>query len=119
MSGTPTTRVRTMIQITKPEKAEGKQQLQLETTNTQYKAPAARPAANHNNDLARSSDIAGEVTLKNDRGRVLAIKDELSSSKMLQPGGQGCPRPIDSISTSIRKQQKQHPKCRSTQLHCR
>ena len=45
-------------------KAEGKQQLQLETTNNQYKAPAARPAANHNNDLARSSDIAGEVTLK-------------------------------------------------------
>ena len=44
--------------------AEGKQQLQLETTNNQYKAPAARPAANHNNDLARSSDIAGEVTLK-------------------------------------------------------
>ena len=45
-------------------KAEGKQQLQLETTNNQYKATAARPAANHNNDLARSSDIAGEVTLK-------------------------------------------------------
>ena len=45
-------------------KVEGKQQLQLETTNNQYKAPAARPAANHNNDLARSSDIAGEVTLK-------------------------------------------------------
>ena len=45
-------------------KAEGKQQLQIETTNNQYKAPAARPAANHNNDLARSSDIAGEVTLK-------------------------------------------------------
>ena len=54
---------------------EGKQQPQLETTNNQYKAPAARPAANHNNDLARSSDIAGEVTLKNDRGRVPAIKD--------------------------------------------
>ena len=45
-------------------KAEGKQQLQIETTNNQYKTPAARPAANHNNDLARSSDIAGEVTLK-------------------------------------------------------
>ena len=45
-------------------KVEGKHQLQLETTNNQYKAPAARPAANHNNDLARSSDIAGEVTLK-------------------------------------------------------
>ena len=45
-------------------KVEGKQQLQLETTNNQYKALAARPAANHNNDLARSSDIAGEVTLK-------------------------------------------------------
>ena len=45
-------------------KAEGKQQPQLATTNNQYKAPAARPAANHNNDLARSSDIAGEVTLK-------------------------------------------------------
>ena len=45
-------------------KAEGKQQLQLETTNNQYKAPTARPAANHNNDLARSSDIAGEETLK-------------------------------------------------------
>ena len=45
-------------------KAEGKQQPQLETTNNQYKAPAARPAANHNNDLSRSSDIAGEVTLK-------------------------------------------------------
>ena len=45
-------------------KAEGKQQPTLATTNNQYKAPAARPAANHNNDLARSSDIAGEVTLK-------------------------------------------------------
>ena len=45
-------------------KAEGKQQPQLATTNNQYKAPAARPAANHNNDLARSSDIVGEVTLK-------------------------------------------------------
>ena len=40
-------------------KAEGKQQPQLVTTNNQYKAPAARPAANHNNDLARLSDIAG------------------------------------------------------------
>ena len=55
MSETPTTRVR---------KVEGKQQSQLATSNNQYKAPAARPAANHNNDLARSSDIAGEVTLK-------------------------------------------------------
>ena len=45
-------------------KAEGKQQPQLEATNNQYKASIARPAANHNNDLARSSDIAGEVTLK-------------------------------------------------------
>ena len=45
-------------------KAEYKQQPQLATTNNQYKAPAARPAANHNNDLARSSDIAGKVTLK-------------------------------------------------------
>ena len=45
-------------------KAEGKQQPQLATSNNQYKAPAARPAATHNNDLARSSDIAGEVTLK-------------------------------------------------------
>ena len=76
MSGTPTTRARTMIQITKPEKRRGKQQLQLETTNNQYKAPAARPAANHNNDLARSSDIAGRSDPKNDRGRVPAIKDE-------------------------------------------
>ena len=32
--------------------------------NTQYKAPVTRPAANHNNNFARSSDIAGEVTLK-------------------------------------------------------
>ena len=48
-----------MIQITKLEK-----QQQLVTTNNQYKALAARPAANHNNDLSRSSDIAGEVTLK-------------------------------------------------------
>ena len=45
-------------------KAEGKQQPQLEATNNPYKASIARPAANHNNDLARSSDIAGEVTLK-------------------------------------------------------
>ena len=41
-----------------------KQQRQLTMTNNQYKAPATRPAANHNNDLARSSDIVGEVTLK-------------------------------------------------------
>ena len=41
-----------------------KQQPQLMMTNNQYKTPAARPAANYNNDLARSSDIAGEVTLK-------------------------------------------------------
>ena len=41
-----------------------KQQQQLMMTNSQYKAPATRPAANHNNDLTRSSDIAGEVTLK-------------------------------------------------------
>ena len=45
-------------------KAEGKQHTQLATSNNPYKAPAARPAATHNNDLARSSDIAGEVTLK-------------------------------------------------------
>ena len=45
-------------------KAENKQQEQLTMTNNQYKAPATRPPANHNNDLARSSDIAGEVTLK-------------------------------------------------------
>ena len=41
-----------------------KQQQQLTTTNNQYKAPATRPAANCNNDLAKSLDIAGEVTLK-------------------------------------------------------
>ena len=45
-------------------KAEGKQHPQLATSNNPYKAPAARPAATHNKDLARSSDIAGEVTLK-------------------------------------------------------
>ena len=45
-------------------KAEGKQHPQLATSNNPYKAPAATPAATHNNDLARSSDIAGEVTLK-------------------------------------------------------
>ena len=45
-------------------KAENKQQEQLTMTNNQYQAPATRPPANHNNDLARSSDIAGEVTLK-------------------------------------------------------
>ena len=45
-------------------KTEGKQQPQLETTNNQYKAPAARPAVNYNNDLAKLSDMAGEVTLK-------------------------------------------------------
>ena len=45
-------------------KAEGKQHPQLATSNNPYKAPAARPAATHNNDLARSSDIVGEVTLK-------------------------------------------------------
>ena len=45
-------------------KAENKQQQQLTTTNNQYKAPATRPPANHSNDLARSSDIVGEVTLK-------------------------------------------------------
>ena len=45
-------------------RAEGKQQPQLEATNNPYKASIARPAADHNNDLARSSDIAGEVTLK-------------------------------------------------------
>ena len=45
-------------------KAEGKQQTHLDATNNPYKASTARPAANHNNDLARSSDIAGEVTLK-------------------------------------------------------
>ena len=45
-------------------KAENKQQEQLTMTNNQYKAPATGPPANHNNDLARSLDIAGEVTLK-------------------------------------------------------
>ena len=45
-------------------KVEGKQQTHLDATNNLYKASTARPAANHNNDLARSSDIAGEVTLK-------------------------------------------------------
>ena len=45
-------------------KVENKQQEQLTMTNNQYKAPATRPPANHNNDLARSSDIAGELTLK-------------------------------------------------------
>ena len=41
-----------------------KQQQQLTMTNNQYKAPAMRPAANRNNNLAKSSDIVGEVTLK-------------------------------------------------------
>ena len=45
-------------------KAESKQHPQLATSNNPYKAPDARPAATHNNDLARSSDIVGEVTLK-------------------------------------------------------
>ena len=41
-----------------------KQQQQPTTTNNQHKAPYAKPAANHNNNLASSSDIVGEVTLK-------------------------------------------------------
>ena len=41
-----------------------KQQQQPPTTNNQYKAPYTKPAANNNNNLAGSSDIAGEVTLK-------------------------------------------------------
>ena len=41
-----------------------KQQQQPTMTNDQYKAPYTRPAASHNNNLASSSDIAGEVTLK-------------------------------------------------------
>ena len=41
-----------------------KQQQQPTTTNNQYKDPYTKPAANHNNNLASSSDIAGEVTLK-------------------------------------------------------
>ena len=41
-----------------------KQQQQPTMTNNQYKAPYTRPAANNNNNLASSSDIAGEVTLK-------------------------------------------------------
>ena len=96
-----------------------KQQQQLTMTNNQYKAPAARPAANHNNDLARLSDIAGEVTLKMtvDGSQLLKMNELI---KMLQPGGRGCRRRIDLIGISTtRKQQKQHPKCRSTQLHCR
>ena len=49
-------------QARKPET--NKQQQQPMMTNNQYKAPATKPAANHNNDLATPSDIAGEVTLK-------------------------------------------------------
>ena len=45
-------------------KTENKQQQQSTMTNNQYKAPYTRPAANNNNNLASSSDIAGEVTLK-------------------------------------------------------
>ena len=45
-------------------KTENKQQQQPTMTNNQYKAPYTRPAANNNNNLASSSDIAGEVTLK-------------------------------------------------------
>ena len=41
-----------------------KHQQQPTTANNQYKAPYTKPAANHNNNLASSSDIAGEVTLK-------------------------------------------------------
>ena len=41
-----------------------KQQQQPTTANNQYKAPYTKPAANHNNKFASSSDIAGEVTLK-------------------------------------------------------
>ena len=44
-------------------KMENKQQQQPTMMNNQYKAPYTRPAANNNN-LASSSDIAGEVTLK-------------------------------------------------------
>ena len=36
----------------------------LQQPTNQYKAPYARPAANNDNNLASSSDIAGEVTLK-------------------------------------------------------
>ena len=41
-----------------------KQQQQPTMANNQYKAPYTRPAANNNNNLASSSDIAGEITLK-------------------------------------------------------
>ena len=62
-------------------KAENKQQEQLTMTNNQYKAPATRPPANHNNDLARSSDIAGGGNPKNNRGWVPAVKDERAHQK--------------------------------------
>ena len=63
-------------------KAEGKQQPQLEATNNPYKASIARPAANHNNDLARSSDIAGEVTLKTtvDRYQLLKMNELIKNA---------------------------------------
>ena len=62
-------------------KTENKQQQQPTTANNQYKAPYARPAANNNNNLASLSDIAGEVTLKNDRRRVPAVEDERPHQK--------------------------------------
>ena len=44
-------------------KTENKQQQQPTMANNIYTAPYTRPAANNNNNLASSSDIAGEVTL--------------------------------------------------------
>ena len=45
-------------------KTENKQQQQPTMANNIHTAPYTRPAANNNNNLASSSDIAGEVTLK-------------------------------------------------------
>ena len=65
MFGTPTTKGKKYDPNYQARKTEtNKHQQQPTMTNNQYKAPYTKPAANHNNNLASSSDIVGEVTLK-------------------------------------------------------
>ena len=98
-----------------------KQQQQSSTANgTQDKAPYTKPATSGStNNLASSSNIAGEVTLKTsvDGYQLLKMNDLIKNAAAWRARMPKASKFISILTIKLIPQIPQHPKYRSTKLH--
>ena len=98
-----------------------KQQQQSSTANgNQYKAPYTKPATSSStNNLASSSDIAGEVTLKTsvDGYQLLKMNELIKNTAAWRVRMPKASKFYNILTIKIILQIPQHPKCRSTNLY--